>query len=134
MRCVVLRCVILLTPSQTSFRASLTVTIVSTSYFSSSKTVPNTPCLYNLYRMYTSTNMDSWIDLCITAFPNLASPGYPKNDIYCSNCPVGPFLDFTHLVRSDVPLQLMRRILPIPCAVFFSDNAVPPAEIRHQLV
>ena len=66
------------------------------------KTLDGTPCLYDITRMYTDTNMSSWIDLCMTPMPNAAlGRGYGYS---CTNCPVGPFLDYTYLVSANSPL------------------------------
>lgn len=96
--CAFLAAVLCLYTDASSRRASLSLGIVSMSRFPSAKTVSGTPCSMDLYRMYTNTEMTSWIDLCLTPFANLYD-----GDKYCSNCPVGPFLDYTNLVRSNAP-------------------------------
>ena len=80
-------------------RSTLTLAIVSAVYYPTSKTIPGTPCYNELYRMYTNTNMTSWVDLCLIPYVNVGYGGPNKDDAYCSNCPVGPFLDYTNLVR-----------------------------------
>ena len=93
-------------------------------YWQNAKTVPATPCLSELYRLYTSNMMDSYIDLCLYPFPNAVysagetatlSSGMmgklvvPINQYWCSNCPVGPFLDYSGLVRSLRLVQMQQR-------------------------
>lgn len=86
--------------------AALGTSVVSMSFFQSSKTIPSTPCLKELYRMYTTSAMDSWIDLCMYPFPNVVvinpylSPDNVtiyESKIWCTNCPTGPFLDYSYL-------------------------------------
>ena len=73
------------------------MTITSMARVGLSKRVAGSPCYNELYRMYTTADLSSWVDLCITPFPNL----YWQDDKYCEGCPVGPFLDYTNLVRSE---------------------------------
>lgn len=73
--------------------------------------------------MYTNTDMSSWVDLCLNPFANLASGNGDNNDdVYCANCPVGPFLDFTYLVRS----HSLLRCFTLVCAMRALDKAPPP--------
>ena len=79
---------------RSSRRAALGLGVVSISYFQNAKTVAGSPCFNELYRMYTSNAMDSWVDVCLYPFPNVVS-----GDHWCTGCPLGPFLDYTYLVR-----------------------------------
>ena len=112
--------------SYTSFprRASLGISVLSMAYWQNAKTVPSTPCLSELYRLYATSTLDSYIDLCLYPFPNVVvgnetisylkevtigtGPGAIKvpmnvtqlvNQYWCTNCPLGPFLDYSNLVR-----------------------------------
>ena len=117
-------------------------------YWQNAKTVPATPCLSELYRLYATTAMDSYVDLCLYPFPNVVvgnesntylglvtigtGPGattklmnitQPINQYWCTNCPVGPFLDYSHLVRCDAchriaALTKARRIQKFDAASF----------------
>jgi hypothetical protein len=77
-------------------RSSVSLGIVSMARLGLSKRVASSPCWRGLYRMYTTADLTSWVDLCITPYANL----YQDRDLYCEGCPVGPFLDYTNLVRS----------------------------------
>lgn len=81
---------------------SLSVTRID--YISYARQVSNSPCYKDLYRIYTSANFTSWLDLCLYPAPtstaavdygNLWSMG--SGTEYCLNCPTGPFLDYSFL-------------------------------------
>lgn len=73
--------------------SSVSMTITSMARVGLAKRVAASPCYNELYRMYTNADLSSWVDLCITPYPN----HYWQDDKYCEGCPVGPFLDYTNL-------------------------------------
>ena len=93
--CVLWACGCVASSHASTRRASLALGVTSIARYPNAKTITGTPCYAGLYRMYTNSAMDSWLDLCLTALPN-----NELSDAGCTNCPVGPFLDYTYLVRS----------------------------------
>ena len=82
------------TDAKFQHRAQLGLGITSMSHFSIAKTIPGSACYAELYRMFTNVGMSSWVDLCLYPIPNMQ-----YQDVWCENCPVGPYLDYTYLVR-----------------------------------